>query len=396
MTETDFRFLIDFLTKLIRQRSYSGEESGVVGIMKNFFEENGFDEIFIGKTGSIVGIINGNRPGKTVLFDGHIDTVPVQNPAEWKHDPFGAEIDEEEWRMYGRGTSDMKGAVAAACCAAARFKRETGGDFAGRVCVSGVVHEECFEGVASREISGTIRPDLVVIGEASELNLKIGQRGRMEIKVETFGVPAHSSKPENGLNAVYSMCKVISALKKLPVRESDFLGKGIMELTDIRSDPYPGASVVPEHCVVTYDRRLLTGETEESVLAPIREAIDALAKEDPSVWAKVSVAEGRETCYTGEEISGKRFFPAWEFSMQEPFIGKIHLAFMDKMNYNPRLTHYSFCTNGSHYAGEAHIPTIGFGPSKEELAHTIDEYIELGDLVRAEEGYYRIMECMCE
>ncbi len=383
----------ELLTKLIRERSYSGEESGVVAVLKAFFEENGFDDVVVDAAGNVIGVIEGNRPGKTVLFDGHIDTVPVQNPADWTHDPFGAEID--GGRMYGRGTSDMKGAVAAAACAAARFRRVTGGDFAGRICVSGVVHEECFEGVAAREISRRFRPDLVVIGEASELNLKIGQRGRMEIRVETFGIPAHSSNPEKGLNAVYGMCRVIEALRAIPVPESDFLGRGIMELTDIRSDPYPGASVVPEHCAVTYDRRLLTGETAESVLAPIREAIEELSRKDPSLKARASVAEGRETCYTGMEIADRRFFPAWEYSPDEPFVRRIFAALGESERLSPQLTHYSFCTNGSHYAGEAGIPTVGFGPSKESLAHTIDEYVELSDLAAAEDGYFRIMSCMC-
>ena len=385
---------VELLAKLIRERSYSGEEEGVVAILRDFFNENGFDEVKIDKTGNVIGIINGSEAGPTVLFDGHIDTVPVKDPASWKHDPFGAEI--EDGRMYGRGTSDMKGAVAAAACAAARFKKETSGQFAGRICISGVVHEECFEGVAAREISRDLKPDLVVIGEASELNLKIGQRGRMEIKVETFGVPAHSSNPEKGLNAVYSMCKVIEAIRALPVPEDDFLGKGILELTDIRSDPYPGASVVPEHCAVTYDRRLLEGETIESVLTPIRTVLDQLMADDPSVRASVSVAEGRETCYTGAEIADVRFFPAWAYSADEPFVKKIYAALSESDLLDPKLTHYSFCTNGSHYAGEAKIPTVGFGPSRENLAHTIDEYIELTDLRAAEDGYYRIMRAVTQ
>ena len=381
--------VVQLLSKLIRERSYSGEEQGVVKVLQEFFNENGFDETVIDEAGNVIGVINGNRPGPTVLFDGHIDTVPAEDPDSWTHDPFGAEI--EDGKMYGRGTSDMKGAVAAAACAAARWKRDSGGNFAGRILVSGVVHEECFEGVASRKISRRFRPDLVVIGEASELDLKIGQRGRMEIKVETFGIPAHSSNPEKGLNAVYSMCRVVEKLRTLPVPESDFLGKGIMELTDIRSDPYPGASVVPEHCTATYDRRLLTGETVESVLAPIEEALDELMAEDRKIRAKVSVARGREVCYTGEEIADRRFFPAWEYGAEEPFVKRIYEALKESPYLSPKLSHYSFCTNGSHYAGEAHIPTVGFGPSRENLAHTIDEYVEIRDLTAAEDGCYRIM-----
>ena len=83
----------------------------------------------------------------------------------------------------------MKGAVAAMTCAAAAFAADTGKVFPGEIYVAGVVHEECFEGVAARAISQAVKPDYVVIGEASHLNLKVGQRGRGEIVVETFGVP---------------------------------------------------------------------------------------------------------------------------------------------------------------------------------------------------------------
>ena len=386
--------VITLLTSLIRERSYSGEEAGIVHILESFFKENSFDDCLIDQTGNVIGVIEGDRPGPTLLFDGHIDTVPVEDPAEWTHDPFGAEICGS--RLYGRGTSDMKGAVAAMACAAARFKKETGGHFAGRICVAGIVHEECFEGVAARAVSRRLHPDLVVIGEASELNLKIGQRGRMEITVETSGIPAHSSNPEKGLNAVYSMCRVIDALRALPCPESSFLGKGIMELTDIRSDPWPGKSVVPQKCTVTYDRRLLSGETVESVLAPINAELDRLMAEDPAIRARAFVAEGRETCYTGTVIADRRFFPAWEYSADEPFVKKAFEALKSSDKLDPAITHYSFCTNGSHYAGEAHIPTIGFGPSRENLAHTIDEYVELDDLTASEDGYFRLMKAFTE
>ena len=92
--------------------------------------------------------------------------------------PFAAEI--HDGKIYGRGTSDMKGAVSAMTCAAANFAKDTNKDFPGEIYVAGVVHEECFEGVAAREISKVVKPDYVVIGEASTLNLKIGQRGRGE------------------------------------------------------------------------------------------------------------------------------------------------------------------------------------------------------------------------
>ena len=287
----------------------------------------------------------------------------------------------------------MKGAVAAMASAAANFALDCEKDFAGEIYVAGVVHEECFEGIGARSISKLVGPDYVIIGEASNLNLKIGQRGRGEIKVETFGIPAHSANPDKGINAVYGMCKVVEAIRTLTPTHHEVLGDGILELTDIKSSPYPGASVVPEYCMATYDRRLLVGETKESVLAPIQEIINKLMAEDAKLKAKVSYATGTEKCYTGNTITGERFFPGWLFDKNEPYIQAV-MEELQGMGFTPSITQYNFCTNGSHYAGEAGIPTIGMGPSLESLAHTIDEYIEIDQLVKVTECYYGIMKAL--
>ena len=383
--------LIKLCQDVIKIESYSGNEGNVVKCIEENMKNAGFDEVIVDKYGSIVGKIKGNRPGNKVLFDAHIDTVPVGNLEEWKHDPFGAEICDD--KIYGRGTSDMKGSLAAMITAAEYFTKDTNRDFPGEIYISGVVHEECFEGVAARNISELVKPDYVVIGEASELNLKIGQRGRAEIVVETFGVPAHSANPEKGINAVYSMAKVINKLQEIQYEEDEFLGKGILELTDIKSSPYPGASVVPSYCKVTYDRRLLVGETKEGVLEPNVKLLEELKKKFPNIDYKVSYAKGTEKCHTGEFIEGERFFPAWCYKEEETFVQKTFEG-LKNIGLDPKITNYSFCTNGSHYAGEANIKTIGFGPSKENIAHTIDEYIEIEQLAGACDGYYKIMETL--
>lgn len=383
--------VIALCRKLIQAKSYSGGEDKVSAAIKEAMTEKGFDEITIDKYGNIIGCIKGKRPGKKILFDGHIDTVPVTDETVWEFPPFGAEI--HDGKIYGRGTSDMKGSVAAFICAAANYAEDTGRDFPGEIYVAGVVHEECFEGVAAREISAYVKPDYVVIGEASQLNIKIGQRGRGELKVETFGVPAHSANPEKGVNAVYKMCKVIEAIQGLKPTNHPVLGDGILELVDIKSSPYPGASVVPDYCRATYDRRLLVGETKESVLAPIQELLDQMMKEDSALKAKVSFVEMEEECYTGNKISSERFFPGWLYDENEPFVQDVYKE-MKALGLNPTITNYNFCTNGSHYAGEAGIKTLGIGPSKENLAHTINEYIEIEQLVKVTESYYGVMKAL--
>lgn len=372
---------------LIRQQSYSGNEGGVVQELTRFMQTKGFDDIIVDRYGSIIGVVRGNRPGPTLLLDGHIDTVPVPDSAVWTQNPFGG--DRVDGRIYGRGTSDMKGAVAAMACAAANMAADSGRDFAGTLCVAGVVHEECFEGIAAREISARINPDIVVIGEASELNLKVGQRGRAEIVLETFGVPAHSANPHKGINAVHLMRELIAEVENIPAAEHPVLGKGVSVLTDIISTPYPGASVVPSGCRATYDRRLLTGETPASVLAPYTEAVARVEARVPGFKGRASFARGTEACHTGATIEGERFFPGWLYDANDAFIANSLEALL-AIGLAPTITHYSFCTNGSHYAGERNIRTLGFGPSKETLAHTIDEYIEEDQLIKATAGYAAI------
>jgi len=194
--------LVAFCQEAIRIPSFSGKEQGVAELMKRKMEEYGFDEVVIDKYGSVLGTIIGKRPGKTVLMDGHIDHVDVIDADQWNHDPFGAEI--EDGKIYGRAASDMVGSVTAMISAAAQVAEDTGKDFAGKICVSCTVHEECFEGVSSREISKLAKPDFVIIGEATSTTVKIGQRGRAEVVVETEGVSCHSSNPEKGVNAVYA------------------------------------------------------------------------------------------------------------------------------------------------------------------------------------------------
>lgn len=383
--------VIELCKQIVARRSYSGEENGVVEVLKTYMTGHGFDDVVVDDYGNIIGVIRGKRPGKKLLFDGHIDTVPVGNEREWIHKPFAPEI--ADGRLYGRGTTDMKGAVAAYTVAACHFAGDCDRNFAGELYVDGVVHEECFEGVAARSISTYVKPDYVVIGEASNLNIKVGQRGRAEIVVETFGKPAHSANPEKGINAVYQMCRVIEEIRKLVPTEHPVLGKGILELTDVKSSPYPGASVVPEYCRATYDRRLLVGETKESVLQPIQELLDRMMAQDDRLRAKVSYAYGTEKCYTGNTIEGERFFPGWLFDEKEDYIQDV-LKELEADGYTPKITKYNFCTNGSHYAGEAGIKTFGMGPSDESLAHVVDEYCEVSELVNVAGCYYDIMKAL--
>ena len=380
--------LVDLCRGMVQIPSLSGDEKKVADFIEQNMLNLGFDSVERDRYGNVSGRISLGSGGKRILFEGHMDHVDVSDPSKWTYDPYGATVC--DGKIYGRGTTDMKGNLAAAIMAAAAIKAE-GRPLAGEIIVSGSVFEEYFEGVAAEAIGEMWKPDCVVIGEPSSLTLKRGQRGRGEIVVEAYGKPAHSSNPEVGLNAVKQLLPVLARI------ERDFvpgvqpvLGKGILELTDIISSPYPGASVVPEKCRVTYDRRLLVNETEEGVLAPLERIIDEERAANPSLDGAVFFAEAEETCYTGSKIKAKRFAPGWLFPEDHWFVSAA-LEGLKSAGIDAPVSHYAFCTNGSYYAGVAGIPTIGFGGSKESLAHVIDEYIEIDQLMLACRGYMGII-----
>lgn len=386
LTDKEIDKIKEYCCRVLKIKSLSGEEKDVVAEFKSIFEELAYDDIYIDKYGSIIGTIKGKREGKKVLFDGHIDTVPYTEE-QWSVPPLSGAI--KDGKIYGRGASDMKGAVSAMISAAAIFAERCDRDFAGEIHISCSVFEELFEGIACREVSEKFNPDYVVIGEASELNLKRGQRGRAEIVLEVFGKPAHSANPQKGINAVLKSLPLIDEIAKLEMPKDDLLVEGLLVLTDIKSLPYPGSSVVPEYCKITYDRRTLVGETKESVIAPIQELIDKMSAEDSEFSAKVSYAQEESLCYTGETIEAEKFFPAWKLDESDEYFTKVYSE-LKSAGIDSKVSHYSFCTNGSHFAGEKGIKTIGFGPSQEYLAHTIDEHIEIEQLVKGVIGYMAI------
>lgn len=381
--------LVAFCQDLIRTPSLSGQEQQVAELIQQTMLQAGFDEAKIDRFGSVLGCIHGNRPGKTILLDGHIDTVDISDRALWQHDPYGAQL--EDGKIYGRGTSDMKGSVAAMVMAAADFAKQRCHDFAGDIYVSCTVHEECFEGVSSRNITELCKPDCVIVGEATSTTLKIGQRGRAEVVLETKGKSCHSSNPGEGVNAVYLMTELIQEIRKLPAPAHPVLGQGILELTDIVSSPYPGASVVPEYCRATFDRRLLVGETERDVLQPLEDLIARVRQRIPALQARVYLATGQAACWTGDTIEAPRFFPAWLLPESHWLVQSVADG-LHEAGIDAPISHYDFCTNGSHFCGEAQIPTVGFGPSLETLGHVIDEYIEVTQLTKSYHGFISILE----
>jgi putative selenium metabolism hydrolase len=367
--------LISFAQDLIRQRSLSGEEEPVTARAAAEMRSLGFDQVLIDDYGNAIGIIQGSKPGKTLLLDGHCDVVDANAP-DWKHDPFAAVIDGDY--LYGRGVADMKGPLAAMIFGAASVDRSK---LVGNAVISASVLEEVMEGAALHHVMDRIQPDYVIIGESTNFALNRAGRGRAEIVVETIGKSAHSSSPQAGLCAVHEMIRCIETIEAVPMPSDPFIGPAQICLTDIISSPYPGHSVVPNRCRVSYDRRLVPGETPDSVLEAIRD-LPSLG----DVQYQVTILEGEEKTYTGKIIKGLKFFPAWAFPEDHPLVASA-LQGLRNSGFKPAVGSFGFCTNGSYSGGIAGVPTIGFGPGTEPDAHTVDEHMKISDIERSAEGF---------
>ena len=373
--------LIAFTQDLVRLPSLSGEEQHVAARVQAEMTALGFDRVWQDANGSVIGVIEGAHPGKTILLDAHIDTVGIAPGAPWVHDPFGAVI--EDGAIYGRGVADMKGALAAMVYAAAALDRST---LAGRAVVSATPLEEVLEGVVLHAVMDAIQPDFVVIGESTNLDLSRGGRGRAEVHLTTIGRPSHSSAPHLGRNAVLDMMRVIAAVEAIALPTNPIMGPALFALTDIVSAPYPGHSVIPSICKVTYDRRLLPGERAADVLAAITDN-----PELADIQLQAEIAVGEYTAFTGAGQHCEKFFPAWLFAEDDPFVAG-SLAALHGVGIAAKPSAYRFCTNAAYSAGIAGVSTIGFGPATEADAHVIDERLRIADLLAAAKGYRAIIE----
>jgi putative selenium metabolism hydrolase len=372
--------LIRFAQALVRIPSLSCQEEGVAKRTEEEMQALGFDEVHRDPYGNVIGVIQGAEPGATLLFDAHTDTVDVTGAVAWQKDPFSGEVDGEF--LHGRGSADMKGALAAILYGAAGVDRS---QVRGRVVVSASPMEEVLEGAALQKVTEAFPPDFVVIGEATDLNLARGGRGRAEIHLETLGVPTHSSAPHLGRNAVLDMMKVIGGLEDVELPTDALMGPAILALTEIVSAPYPANSVVPSICRSTYDRRTLPGETVEGVLSPIL----AIAERE-GLKLNASIGVGEYPTFTGKTFIKEKFFPAWLFDEEDWFVGR-SLAGLQESGLSPEIQAYRFCTNAAYSAGVAGVPTVGFGPAKETEAHVVDERLSLDDLEAAARGYAGII-----
>jgi putative selenium metabolism hydrolase len=374
--------LNQLLQKLIQIRSYTGEEKEIVEFIIEKMKEYGFDEAYSDRLGNAVGRI-GNGPVK-ILFDAHIDTVKVTESEEWQYPPFEGKIIND--KIYGRGAIDEKPAIAGYLMAGKAIKQHFGNEtLPFTLYIVGSVLEEDYDGYPLWHIvkNEGIKPDFVLLGEPSGLQVCRGQRGRMELKIETFGRAAHGAHNKLGINAIYKMAPIITGIEKLdqqlPAKEP--LGKGSITVSQV-STRAPSLCSVPDYAQIHIDRRLTINENQESVINELEKII-----ENSGVDAKISTYKYSGVSWTGIKFGQEAYFPTWIFEEDHPLV-QAGLKTAEQVLGKPAKSKFwAFSTNGVATAGHLGIPTIGFGPGREELSHSTQEELPLDELLKATKFY---------
>ena len=341
----------------------------------------GFNEVRFDKMGNIMGRI-GDGP-RTIVFDSHIDTVGVGDPEEWQWDPFIGKV--EDGVLFARGACDEKGSTPGMVYGMA-FARDLGLLEGWTAWYFGNMEEWC-DGIAPNtfvEVDPGIRPDFVVIGEPTKMQVYRGHKGRIELKVTAKGVSAHAASNHVGINAIYLLLPVIAGIRDLEPSLGDdpFLGHGKITVSDMKVQT-PSINAVPDEAIIFIDRRMTFGESKEDAIAQV----EALIPQESKDRVKVEALFYEEPSYTGFVFPVDKYFPAWALDEEHGLVqAGLQARELIGLDFKPA-SKWSFSTNGIYWAGKANIPSIGFGPGDEVTAHTVLDSVDLNDMVKATEFY---------
>ncbi len=365
--------MVQFLAEIIRIRSYTGEEAGAVQRTLAELRQIGCREVWMDTAGNALGMIGEGAP--LLLYDAHLDTNEVSDERNWPYPPLEGRIEGDV--LYGLGASDCKSGVAAIVYGLAILNR-LGLQPPCRVICMGATLEEDAEGFALRSLveRDGLRPDAVLLAEATDLTIRIGHRGRCEVRVRTHGKTAHASTPQAGESAILKMLPIIEKLEadaqNLPADAR--LGKATQVITMITSPHTPNS--IPAWCEITIDRRLIAGETPESVLQPIQKTAALFDGE-----AFIPIRKVRT--HTGVNLDDRAFFPGWILDENHPLVESARRTTQLLWNSAAQVGIWQFSTDGTYSAGQAGIPTLGFGPQEEQYVHTPLDQVNLQKVKKA-------------
>lgn len=402
VSEKDY---VNFLKEIISIPSETGSEKLLADFFKKSLTDNAVKETFIDGCGNLVSVIRGTEKGPDILLNGHLDTVPPGNKNDWlPYDPYKAVIDKDN-NLYGRGASDMKGGLAVLYFVMLYFQKlqEKGINLPGSLIFSAVVHEEAAEMLGMEYLfertmpENNLRCDVVFLAEPTNGDLAIGQRGKIELVVKTYGRTAHSSVPAEGVNALEKMLPVIEyVFNKMPekMKSNPFFGDGTVTITDCTVQPGK-LSVIPDECEISVDRRYMPDESIDSLMDEFNNLFSELKKRDPDFKAEVFPRIYEEKSYSGYIKKVKKYHPPWILPENNLYVQKSIQA-LKNAGQNPSLKYWKSGCDASMSCGIHGIPSIGYSWGNEKYVHKAQERVNIDQMLKTIEGYVEIIKTIMD
>lgn len=378
LVESHREELVAFTQRLVQTPSMPGQEGAVAALVRAEMERLGYDEVWIDEVGNVIGQIAGGD-GPSLMLNGHMDHVDAGDPARWPCPPFSGEVRDGE--LWGRGSVDMKGALATMVYAGG-LVRQCGIPLPASLYVSAVVQEEV-GGLGARHLARALPVQRVIVGEASQNQLRRGHRGRVELIAHWEGRSVHASMPDLGVNPHFSVARFIQGLRELPMASDPDYGASTVAPTCIRSEP-TSANVTPGAVHLVLDWRNIPGEGAEEITAKLQDLVDRCLEPQCRGW--IEIASKELVSYTGVRAVYPDLFPSFTTAADHPWLLKAQQVLSSVLGRSVPIGTWRFATDGGHFA-EAGMTVIGLGPGDDRLVHTVEERLPVEQLLEGTVAY---------
>ena len=325
---------------------------------------------------NIIAEVIGDEVGKSIMFNGHVDTVPVGDIKKWSMDPYSAIIKDN--KLFGRGSTDMKGAIASMIIAM-KFIMNNVEKFNGKIIFTGVMAEETTGLGTQKIVEENIKTDMAVVGEPSDEKIYRAHKGTMWFNLSTYGKLEHSSESNSeSNNAIINMMKLIMEIneisKELETIENNLVGHPSINIGLI--DGGTKQNMIADSCRISIDRRTLPEEKTDEILDKLRIRLDGLRSLDDRLTFDLEIDTIRE---------------AVEVAESEQIVQEVKNALNKVINKNPTISGMKATTDMSILVNQGNIPSVIYGPGFIKQAHTVDEFIEVKRLVESSQVYAEIL-----
>ena len=390
--------IIDFTRSLIQTPSPTGHEAALADLILQKFHSAGFSFSKIDPVGNVIGLLKGKGDGKSFLLNGHMDHVPHGEMP----DPYSGKIMSGKAYgidgpvVYGRGASDMKGALSAMVMAGV-ILHDLGITMNGDLMIAGTVYEEELGNIGPPALIDidNLRPDAALIGECTNLDLAYGNRGVVRTIVTTHGKSCHVSVQERGINALYKMTKIINNIQRLnnTLPSHPILGQASWAICRMGVQPNY-ANVVPDRCVAEIDTRSIPNFSLEDILEKQQHLINELTRNDPEFSASLTQPDINIETWTGYKTKANSVASPFFIDPQHWLVTTGKNIIEQVVQTDIRLKVWGFTTECYCFT-ERGIPVIGIGPGEERFTHSNNEVVSISDITTATKIYALLAAKIC-